>query len=371
MKVEDLVDHKRTCKYQYVVCLFGCQEKNLVRGDMTMEAHYGTCGNMPLVCKHCQETFPRSELSAHESSCPEQLQECRFHCGVSVKLKNMEVHLAENVVTHLSLADKALTAVALEKDTQIATMQKEIDSIKKQSRDQKKEYDDKIATLKKKTRSQWRVVSPNGVDFRKTMNMTDRAEIDTKTNDVVTVTEESKCGRWIKCENGFWLPVTLENGRVLVENKDMQINRLEAKVTTMDQTVSALRAQLQGIAAQLKVTVTPAVLRVSGRVGYLSKNINGVFHLQPTLHDGRPYWQRLGDDQVVYWHDSLTNWHISTENNMLTSPNKAYAASKKKDVPDPSKVTMWQAWRGVDVDDNLVDDPNIKVSVDDEKRSES
>ena len=133
-------EHNQTCGYETVPCDNDCNEMVMRKDhnhhkenlcprrimscsycDVQLEyqgvsVHFKTCVKYPVYCKYaCGMQIPRGDMDVHtsrEGSCSESLLQCDFTdagCTFSGSRRQLEDHLEQNTVRHLSLVMKSTT----------------------------------------------------------------------------------------------------------------------------------------------------------------------------------------------------------------------------------------------------------------------
>ena len=93
--------------------------------------HPNKCAKYPLVCpnKCSGQTYPRDQLHAHLTSCPEQEVDCTFSemgCKEKVKRQDLQEHLTTNLLQHQVVMCQAFREMKKEK----LEIKEQLDSMK-------------------------------------------------------------------------------------------------------------------------------------------------------------------------------------------------------------------------------------------------
>jgi hypothetical protein len=103
-----------------------------------------------------------------------------------------------------------------------------------------------------------------------------------------------------------------------------------------------------------KHTEPSEIISVYGRVGQNS-DINGVYHKQSTLHQGRVWYKKESSDHFIRWYPIPKTWFIRYTNlNGITF----FMACAHQDIPAPEFLTV--PWK-VSQNGQLNEDRNVKV----------
>ena len=125
------IDH--LCKYRIVECIY-CGFASTYQKVTNL--HPNECAKYPLVCpnKCSDQTHPRDQLDSHLASCPEQEVDCAFSemgCKAKVKRRDLQEHLATNLLQHQVVMCQAFREMKREKQEIV----EQLESLKKHEKE--------------------------------------------------------------------------------------------------------------------------------------------------------------------------------------------------------------------------------------------
>ena len=116
---KSLIHHtKNICAYRE----FSCKHCGFLSSyHVVTTQHINKCVNYPISCPNecSKQTYPRSQLKSHLTSCPEQMVDCNFKemgCKVILKRHLLQQHLESNSLQHQMIMCQAFKSLQRDKE---------------------------------------------------------------------------------------------------------------------------------------------------------------------------------------------------------------------------------------------------------------